>query len=160
LSHRSLIPALRGLAASAVIGGALAFAPMSGAQAGTLYIAVQEGVAIGGYDPVSFHLSEAPQKGRDGHALMWKGAVWLFQSAENQSRFEANPRAYAPRFGGHCAYGMAQGHVFDGSPLSWEIVDGRLYLFHTPRVEALWQAEHEVMIRAARAAWPDVLQRQ
>jgi len=156
--HHRLIPALRGLGAVIMTAGMCAMVPATQAAAGTLYIAVEDGIAIGGYDPVSFHLADAPLKGHSDHALMWKGAVWLFHSAENQSRFEANPRAYAPRFGGHCAYGMARGRVFDGNPLTWEIVDGRLYLFHTPRVEALWLAEPDGMIRAARAAWPGVLQ--
>lgn len=61
------------------------------AEAGTLYISVEDGVAIGGYDPVSFFVSNAPQEGHADHALMWKGAVWLFVSAENRLRFEANP---------------------------------------------------------------------
>ncbi|TNJ40584.1 twin-arginine translocation pathway signal protein [Phaeobacter sp. B1627] len=126
-------------------------------MAGTVYFSVQDGIAIRGYDPVSFFFAETPARGHRSHAVMWKGAVWLFQSAENQSRFESNPRAFAPRFGGHCAYGMARGRMSDGDPLAWEIVDGQLFLFHNQRVEDLWRANHDAMIQAARAVWPDIL---
>lgn len=127
------------------------------AEAGTLYISVEDGVAIGGYDPVSFFVANAPQEGHSDHALMWKGAVWLFVSAENRLRFEANPRAYAPRFGGHCAYGIARGHVASGNPLQWQIVDGRLYLFHSPRAESRWDEARGALIHEAAEHWPQIM---
>ncbi|WOI33550.1 YHS domain-containing (seleno)protein [Tritonibacter scottomollicae] len=155
--HLRLKHALTGFGFAIFVGTALTLSPASRAQADTIYISMQDGIAIGGYDPVSFHTADQPKKGAQDHALMWKGAVWLFHTAHNQSRFEANPRAYAPKFGGHCAYGIARGRVFDGNPMTWEIVDGHLYLFHTPRVEALWMAERTHMIQTAHQAWPDVL---
>ncbi len=127
------------------------------ASAGPHYFSTEDGIALSGYDPVSFFVAEAPEHGHRSHAVMWKGAVWLFGSAENRLRFESNPRAYAPRFGGHCAYGMARGRIYDGSPLSWEIVDGHLFLFNNPGVEALWLQEQEAMIHSARAVWPEIL---
>lgn len=137
--------------------GAVSLLPSTEAKAQTVYVAVQDGLAIGGYDPVSFHVAHEPMKGHEDHALMWKGAVWLFHSAQNQSRFEANPRAFAPRFGGHCAYGLARGKVFEGDPDTWEIVDGQLYLFRTPRGRSLWLEDQNQMIEAAHAEWPDAL---
>lgn len=136
--------------------GALAGGPRS-AEAGTLYISAQDGIAIGGYDPVSFFVAPAPLPGRSDHAVMWKGAVWMFENAENQARFEADPRAFAPRYGGHCAYGIARGKIASGDPLSWEIVEGRLYLFHTPRAEDLWRGDSAEMIAAAREVWPGIM---
>nr|WP_175582294.1 YHS domain-containing (seleno)protein [Phaeobacter sp. HF9A] len=130
------------------------------AEAGTLYISAEDGVAIGGYDPVSFFVAEGPTRGERSHAVMWKGAIWLFHSAEHRSRFESNPRAYAPRYGGHCAYGIAKGRIYHGDPQAWEIVDGRLYLFHNPRAEELWMAQQQGMIEAAREVWPQIMRQR
>lgn len=129
-------------------------------QAGTIYFSAQEGVALGGYDPVSFFAPDGPARGEIGHALMWKGVVWLFHSQDNLARFEANPRAYAPSYGGYCAYAMARGKVSKGDPGSWLVVDGRLYLFRTPRAEQLWLEHHEDMIAAATSHWPDIMRAQ
>ncbi|MEE2809681.1 MAG: YHS domain-containing (seleno)protein [Pseudomonadota bacterium] len=148
---------LRGTGLALALGGAVSLLPSTKAKAQTVYVAVQDGLAIGGYDPVSFHVAHEPMKGHEDHALMWKGAVWLFHSAQNQSRFEANPRAFAPRFGGHCAYGLARGKVFEGDPDTWEIVDGQLYLFRTPRGRSLWLEDQNQMIEAAHAEWPEAL---
>ena len=159
LMHRPLLPvSCVAYAALALLVCAIWGTPQ--ATAGPRYFSAEDGVAIRGYDPVSFFIAEAPERGQRDHAVMWKGAIWLFRSAENQSRFESNPRAYAPRFGGHCAYGMARGLLFDGDPLSWEIVDGRLFLFHNPRVETLWQADPDQMIQSARAVWPSILRQE
>ncbi len=156
LPYRPIAPVLPVIFA-ALMAVALVLGCVRQARAGTVYFSVQDGVAIRGYDPVSFFVAETPARGHRAHAVMWKGAVWLFQSAENQSRFESNPRAFAPRFGGHCAYGMARGRMSEGDPLAWEIVDGRLFLFHNQTVETLWHESPERMIEAARAVWPAIL---
>lgn len=127
----------------------------SHAQSGL--IAAQEGLALGGYDVVSFHDSGTPQPGQAAYELMWKGAVWRFASAANLARFEQDPRRFEPRFGGYCALAMARGRLAQGDPLTWELRDGRLYFFHSTRAEHLWQGDAADLIVAADAAWPGVL---
>ncbi|WP_425043607.1 YHS domain-containing (seleno)protein [Primorskyibacter sp. S87] len=113
--------------------------------------------AIGGFDPVSYFMADGPQKGRSGIAVMWKGAIWHFANEENRIRFEANPRAYAPQFGGYCAYAVSQGYTIGTDPLSWEIVNGHLYLIHSPAVAERWRADRAGFIAQAEANWPAVL---
>lgn len=117
----------------------------------------EEGIAIGGYDPVSFHDDTGPLKGRIQHALMWKGAVWLFASSANQVRFEANPRHYEPRFGGYCALALAYGQLAVGDPQSWVIRDGNLYLFKNDAAERSWNDRPDAHLTTAERAWPQVL---
>jgi len=152
--------ALRSASLAVGLGLMVALVPVSKAAAGPIYVAVQDGYAMGGYDPVSFHEAEAPLRGHQDHALMWKGAVWLFHSAQNRSRFEADPRAFAPRFGGHCAYGLSRGHASVGDPETWEIVDGQLFLFNSARGRSLWQEDRQQMLKAAQASWPEALRAQ
>ncbi|UWQ82389.1 twin-arginine translocation pathway signal protein [Leisingera caerulea] len=117
------------------------------------------GVAIGGYDPVAFFEQGIAEPGRRGNAVMWKGVVWRFASARNQARFEANPRAYAPAFGGYCAFAMSQGRLLDGDPQLWAIVDGELYLLNNPQVHGAWAARRGELIAQAQLHWPVILRR-
>lgn len=132
-------------------------APLSlRAQNKPVYFAVQ-GAAMTGYDTVSYFGEGGPVRGRPDISVMWKGATWHFASAENREAFERNPRAYAPRFGGYCAYAMAYGELSSTDPLAWKIVDGRLYLTHSTAVEAMWLADMESYIRKAEENWPEIL---
>lgn len=119
----------------------------------------RSGVAIGGYDAVAFFEHGAAEQGRRTHAVMWKGVVWRFASARNQAQFEANPRAYAPAFGGYCAYAMSKGLVHEGNPQLWAIVDGELFLLNNRRVHGLWHADTAQMIAAGRLHWPAALRK-
>jgi YHS domain-containing protein len=117
----------------------------------------REGIAIGGYDTVSFFIGDQPVEGSAEYAVMWKGVVWRFASARNQEVFESNPRAYAPRFGGYCAYAVSQGYLASGSPSDWQIVDGRLYILHNGEVHRMWQPQAASYIVQAAGNWPAVL---
>lgn len=116
-----------------------------------------QGFALGGYDPVSFFLSERPLQGQKGFALQWKGAVWLFATAEHQAMFEANPRAFAPRYGGYCAYGVGRGNLSSGDPLAYEIHDGALYMMHSQEVLLRWRQARDQHMSNAEDHWPDLL---
>ncbi len=119
----------------------------------------RSGVAIGGYDAVAFFEHGTAEEGRPVHAVMWKGVVWRFSSARNRAQFEANPRAYAPAFGGYCAYAMSMGQLHEGNPQLWAIVDGELFLLNNRRVHVLWQADTAHMIASGRIHWPAVLRK-
>ena len=62
------------LCAALIPGMALADKPM---------IHADHGVAIGGYDTVAYFTEGRPVKGDSRYSVMWKGAVWLFASAEH-----------------------------------------------------------------------------
>lgn len=87
-------------------------------------------VAIEGYDPVSY-FSGKPLKGNSGITLAYKGITYRFATAENRTKFKANPAAYEPQYGGWCAYAMANdGSKVDIDPQTYEIREGKLYLFY------------------------------
>ncbi len=88
---------------------------------------------------------------------MWKGAEWRFASQANLDRFEGNPRAFAPQYGGYCAYAMAQGKLLSSDPQAWKIVDGRLYLTHSTQIEKIWARNVNKYIRLANEHWPSAL---
>lgn len=117
----------------------------------------RNGTAIEGYDVVAYFTAGAPQPGKPEHAVIWKGAVWQFVSPEHREMFEANPRAYAPQYGGYCAFGVSQGIILHTDPDVWQIRGGKLYLIHNPSVWVQWVEDVPGNIARANANWPRVL---
>ena len=119
--------------------------------------ATEQGVAIGGYDAVGYFTEGRPVPGSTAFTLRWNGATWRFASAASRARFERNPEAYAPAFGGYCAWAISQNYLAPGDPLVWRIVDGRLYLNFNQRAKMLWEADMAGAIARGNANWPTVL---
>ena len=88
------------------------------------------GVAISGFDVVSYHTQKEPVKGREDIFLQWNDARWLFSTEANRDLFRADPEKYAPQYGGHCALGVSEGYISKKPTAGqFEIVRGKLYLF-------------------------------
>lgn len=115
------------------------------------------GVAISGYDAVAYFVENRAVPGDADHALRWRGAVWYFVSARNMEAFEMNPVAYAPQYGGYCAYSVSKGSAGASVPEAFAIRDGRLFLTSSETIRAVWAADMAENIRRADANWPAVL---
>jgi hypothetical protein len=63
----------------------------------------------------------------------------------------ADPAGFAPRFGGFCAYGVAQGCKVDIDPEAWQIVAGRLCLNCSREVHRPWSRDIRGHLAAAEA---------
>jgi YHS domain-containing protein len=124
---------------------------------GTPINSTSEGIAIKGYDPVAYFTVQRPVKGSEEYEYSWKGAVWLFASAEDRDLFRADPEKYAPKYGGYCAYAVSQGKLADIDPASWTVFQRRLYLNLNKDVQNLWARDMEEYIRRADENWPRML---
>lgn len=94
------------------------------------YFKNAEGVALGGYDVVSYFTANEAQRGSKNHAAVKNGHTFYFATAENKSAFEENPAAYLPAFGGYCAFAMAVGNgKVPSNPETFKLHNGKLYLF-------------------------------
>jgi len=114
-------------------------------------------LALDGHDPVAYFKTGKPLKGNPAQALSWNGATWHFASADNKAAFEANPQAFAPQFGGHCAWAVSQGYTAKGDPSTWRIVDGKLYLNYNASVQKTWEKDIPGHISKGIQNWPVVL---
>lgn len=128
-----------------------------GAAAGEPEVFQSGGIALGGTDPVAYFTEARPVAGSAGHALGWRGVTWHFASAANLAAFEDDPEAHAPRYGGYCAWAVAQGYLAPTVPEAWSIVDGRLYLNASLGVRRQWERDIPGFIATADGNWPGVL---
>ena len=112
------------------------------------------GVGLEGYDVVAYFTDQRPVPGSDTYTQVWQGATWKFASAEHRDLFAANPRRYAPQYGGYCAYALAHGTTVHGDPHQWAVVDERLFVNNNPFAKSLWDRDRPGNIRAGDQNWP------
>lgn len=116
------------------------------------------GVAIDGYDPVSYFTEDAPHAGLPEHEYRWRGVPWYFASAANRDVFRRTPEIYAPQFGGYGLMGLARGYLSEGNPRIYAVLGDRLFLFHsTSNRDAFMQAQRSSYQKAA-ANWAELSQ--
>ena len=113
--------------------------------------------AIKGYDPVAYFTQGGPAKGKGAHSHEWMGATWYFANAENRDLFAGDPETYAPQYGGYCAYAVSQGYTAKIDPDAWKIVDDKLYLNFSLKVQKIWEKDIPGYIAAADENWPKIL---
>lgn len=122
-----------------------------------VYTAPLSDVGAGGYDVVAYFTQGQPVKGDKAFETNWKGATWRFSSAANLAKFRANPAAYAPQYGGYCAWAVANGYTASGDPRQWKIVGGKLYLNYNAEIQSRWVKDIPNLVRKGDANWPSVL---
>ena len=123
------------------------------AQSATIYKG-NNNVAVNGYDVVGYFTESRHVEGDAQFSAEWMGATWRFASAENRAAFVANPTAYAPQYGGHCAYAASKGALASSVPEAWTIVNGKLYLNYSLGVRDLWRQDIAGNIALADGFWP------
>lgn len=112
------------------------------------------GLALKGYDPVAYLVEGRPVEGLPSFGYEWNGATWRFASAANRDRFAADPEAYAPQFGGFCAWAVSRNYTADIDPEAFDVVNGKLYLNYSKLVQLRWKAFRDENIRKAEQNWP------
>jgi YHS domain-containing protein len=122
-----------------------------------IYTGFLSNLAVGGYDAVAYFTEHKPVKGDDRFSLEHQGAKWLFASAANRDAFAADPKRYAPQYGGYCAWAVSEGSTASADPKLWKIVDGKLYLNYDAGVQQKWERDIPGHIRKADQNWPSVL---
>lgn len=92
---------------------------------------LDNGIAIGGYDPIAYFKQHKAVKGKKDLALYNQGATYYFSTVENKEEFKKNPSAYEPQYGGWCAYAMGStGEKVSVDPGTFKIINNKLYLFY------------------------------
>ena len=142
---------LLALCALALAAAASAQAPASDPPAPV--VADAQGVAIGGYDAVAYHTQGRAAAGSAEHEHRWNNAIWRFASAAARDLFAGDPEAYAPAYGGWCAWAMSENRLAPGDPRVWRIVDGRLFFNCSAEAQRRWEADLQANIARGDANW-------
>lgn len=135
---------------------ALAFATLSGAQAGEpIYTGTFSNKAVSGYDTVAYFKEGKAVKGKEEFKTDYKGVVWLFASQADLDAFKAEPEKYAPQYGGYCAYAVgAKNDLVSADPEVWKIVNGKLYLNYDKDIQKIWEKDVPGYISKGDSNWP------
>lgn len=98
--------------------------------------------------PGAYFPEEKLVEGSQEWTFEWNGAEWRFSSKRHLDRFKQDPEAYAPQYGGYCAWAVAQGSDADIDPEAWAIVDGWLFLNYKEKIQEKWEADRTALIEA------------
>ena len=140
--------------------GLLLSAPLAAqAKSPEIYTGLLSSTATGGYDPVAYFTEGKPVAGKSDFTHQWKGVTWRFTNAKNRDLFKTKPEAYAPQYGGYCAWAVSQGYTAKGDPNYWKIVDGKLYLNYDASVQRNWEKDIPGHVSNANRNWPKVLEK-
>ena len=118
---------------------------------------LENGIAIGGHDPVAYFKQGKAIKGKDEFLVLSNGVDYYFSSAANLDEFKKNPAKYEPQYGGWCAYAMGHdGSRVEVDPETFKIVNGKLYLFYNKffnNTLKSWNKDEASLQRQADANW-------
>ena len=128
--------AIRGLAAFAIAAAICGCAPLVTQSPGkglSPVNAVQDGaderVMLFGYDVVSYFTDRRERRGDAAIKTVYKDVTFRFATPEHKTMFDAAPEKYIPQFGGYCTNGIVYGIPWGGDADTWEMIDGKLYIF-------------------------------
>jgi YHS domain-containing protein len=109
------------------------------------------GVALEGYDPVTYFSEPRPLRGAPDYEYYWRGVPWYFASPANRDVFARSPELYAPQHGGYCEMSLARGYLSDGKPEIFVIERMKLYLFYSAaNREAFLLSKEDALSRAEK----------
>ena len=114
------------------------------------------GVAIEGYDPVSYFIDPEPRQGLPDFEYVWAGVSWYFVSAANRDVFSRNPTSYAPQYGGHCLMSLSRGYLSDGKPRLFAIEALKLYFFYSSANRDAFLLSKTEALKTAEANWQNL----
>lgn len=138
-----------GLALSLVLSGC-----------GTPYATVKnssgDSVMLLGYDPVAYFTQGKPVKGTPQHQVKLPERTYYFASAEHKNLFETNSAKYEPQYGGFCSSGAAFAIKLGSDPTSWQIYEGRLFIFGDVLGHEAWKVDPAWNVGHADKLWPSI----
>ncbi|MEQ9376591.1 MAG: YHS domain-containing (seleno)protein [Imperialibacter sp.] len=121
----------------------------------------KDGVALSGYDPVSYFKSPEPKKGEAKWSHTYQGITYWFSSASNRTEFINSPTKYEPSYGGWCAYALGtSGEKIQVDPLTYKIYQGKLLLFYNrlfTNTLTLWNKDENTFFKTAEKNWPTII---
>ena len=111
-----------------------------------------DGVAVGGYDLISYRQPDGPVAGRETYSAQHEGATYFFANRSNLDQFLENPQRFLPAYLGFCAITLALGRVTCPEYTNFKIEDDQLLLFEVTGFtngRTLWNSDPATFRRQA-----------
>jgi pentapeptide MXKDX repeat protein len=112
-----------------------------------------DGIALKGYDPVSYFTDMKPEMGISDISYKWGGATWQFTIKDHMKMFKENPSKYAPQYGGYCAYAITKNKLVPADPAIWTMENGKLYLNVNADAQKLFRKDITDNIKIGGKNW-------
>lgn len=84
---------------------------------------------LAGHDVVSYFTENTHRLGKPEIKSVYKDVTFRFSKPEHKQLFDAAPEKYLPQFGGYCTNGIVYGIPWGGDANTWQMIDGKLYIF-------------------------------
>lgn len=130
------------------------------AGCGSLYATVPnslgEPVMLLGYDPVAYFTKSEATRGKPEIKANLAERTYYFASVEHKALFTANPSKYEPQYGAFCSSGAAYAIKLGSDPTSWQIYEGRLFIFGDVLGKIAWQLDPKWNVEHADRLWPEM----
>ena len=123
---------------------------------------LENGLAIQGYDPVSYFTQNKALKGKSTISSNIDGVTYYFSSQTNKILFDKLPANYEPQYGGWCSYALgARGEKVEIDPETFKITDGKLNLFYNAYFNNTlksWNKDEVNLKKKADISWKKFIQ--
>ena len=130
---KSLATLLAIASASLALGGCAPMITQSPGEGLSPVNAVSEGedkhLFLFGHDVVNYYTDNAHRMGDPAIKSVYKGVTFRFATVEHKKMFDMAPEKFIPQFGGYCTNGIVYGIPWGGNADTWEMIDGKLYIF-------------------------------
>ncbi|MFM2268418.1 MAG: hypothetical protein RL757_1859 [Bacteroidota bacterium] len=122
------------------------------------------GLAIGGYDVVSYFQDYKAAKGDAKFSVNYANVTYYFTSQAHKDAFKAKPEQFLPQCNGVCAWGVAEKTTkFPVNPESFKVIENKLYLFYDGPFQGqrldtreLWIKDEKTYLQKLPAKWEEV----
>ena len=115
----------------------------------------ENGLALKGYDPVSYFIDNKAIKGSQEFRFSWSGLDWHFTSQRHLDLFIESPERYVPAYGGYCAFGASYAYKAKPKMDAFYIHEGKLYLNFAKYVQKRWLETLKEKTASADQQWEE-----
>lgn len=122
-----------------------------------------DGIAVGGYDVVSYRQPDGPVQGSGDYVAEHDGSTYRFASEANRDEFLEDPERYIPAYNGFCAITLSFGRVTCPEYTNFKIEDDQLLLFEITGFtngRTLWNSDADTFRQRADDNFDRLLRQQ
>jgi len=120
----------------------------------------KNGVVLDGYDVVSYRTEDKATKGLPKLSAKYDNVTFNFSTKKHLDMFVKNPKLYAPKYNGFCAWAASQGNKVPANSDTFKMYNGDLLVFFNDQFKGSkfntklpWNAEEKKLFSQAEINW-------